>query len=60
MALVTVAVEYPQSILKGSPTCSSHSSNAVYETCVAGWESVVRSKDVRCMVFVGVGVDVRG
>ena len=33
-----VAAAYPQSILNGTPTCSSHSDTASYETYVAGQE----------------------
>ena len=35
---VTVAVNYHQSILIGTPSYSSHSSTALYETYVAGQE----------------------
>ena len=33
---VTVASEYPHSILNGTGTCSSHSGTGYYETHVAG------------------------
>ena len=37
-----VAVEYPYSTIKGTPTYSSHSSTALYETYVAGQEECGR------------------
>ena len=35
-APVTVAAEYPQSTIKGTPICSNHSGTALYKTITGG------------------------
>ena len=37
---VTVMSEYPHSTLKGTPTCSNHSSPAYYEAYVTGRQNM--------------------
>ena len=46
VAPVTVAAEYPQTTLAGTPTCSSQSSTVLYETYVAGQRNLDVYKQV--------------